>query len=713
MSATPPHRAKLVATLAFAVPALLAAQEKGVPVFPSQVELITVDVVVTDKAGRPVRGLAAGDFVITEDGKAQDVASFEAIDLGDLAVGEPPPPSAVITNVHPSGARGRAFVILVDDLGLASANVPPLAAALSRIVRQAFEPGDEVTLGTTSGSFWWSVRWPDGREDLEVLLGRLQGRRVAESASDFISDWEAHQIDTFEGPGEVVGTSMPGTPAAAVIVPGADLTGRVVRRWIEANVCSELNPGGCAQLVRMRARERDAIRRERTRAVMAGVERAVFSLTGVRGRKELLFFSEGFLHDQDLAVVKQVAGFCREANLAVNFIDARGLVASTEESTAASVGRGPVPQEQALIELERLRFESEGSVGLAEDTGGLAVTGTNDLAGAARRIADESRVYYLLGYRLPPGKRSLGWRSVKVEVRRPGVVVRARKGYAWRPAATANASWPAAPPKSGAAVPVEISRALASSVDADGIPLRAMAYVFDELEAGKARVVMAVEADLRNLDFQTDGGKRRATIDFTIVATHRDTGAALRADKKIEVSAAASAPKGWSLFTQEFALAPGVTQARVVARDERSGRLGAVTVRFEVPPLGGLRLSTPILTDAITRSQRPEPVLVARRVFGPSMLYCQFQVFGAATGTDNTARVEASYVLRQTSGVELRSGQRTAIATVPGGPVMRLLGLRLDGVPGGDYELVLRIVDTTTGRTLERAEPFRLESSSP
>ena len=711
-------RPAILTTLVLALPSLVGAQEK-VPVFRSAVELITVDAVVLDKAGRPVRGLKAEDFEITEGGKPQEVTSFEAVDLGDRPAAEPAASSPVATNLRSPRIPERAVVILVDDLGLAPPEIPPLVKALTHLMEGAFGTGDEVTLGSTSGLLWWSVRWPEGREDLHALADTLRGHKVAESASQFMSDWEAYRINLFEAANDTSsGTSRPGAAAApAPVIPGTDITGRVVKRWIGTRVCAPENPGLCAQMVQMRASELDSLRRDRTRAIMAGVERAVFSLTGLRGRKELFLFSEGFLSDQELPLVQQVAGACREANLVVNFVDARGLVASIEEATAAFSGLPPSPQEQALVELERVNFESQGSVGLAEDTGGLAVSSTNDLAGGARRILDESRVYYLLGYYAPPGKGARAWRSLKVKVKRPGVRVRARKGYTL---GTAEGLALAAPPQgskrersSGAGADaaggdLETARALTSAVDSDGIPLRAMAYVFDEPKPGKARVLVAVEADLRSLDLRSGEDEQRATLDLTILATHRDTGAVARADEKLEIQRAA--PGGWSLFTREFELAPGVSQARVVAKAEGSGRIGAVTARFEVPALSGLRLSTPILTDEVRPGARPEPVLKAHRVFKPSgILYCQFQVFGAAKDAQGTARVEASYLLQDASGAEVRRSERKPIATVPGGPVMRLLGLPLEGLMSGAYEFQLRVVDTMSGAALERAETFRLE----
>ncbi|HEY5907948.1 MAG TPA: hypothetical protein VIZ31_07870, partial [Vicinamibacteria bacterium] len=256
---------------------LQGQEEARLPTFSSGVQIVTVDAVVLDEQGRAVLGLTAQDFALTEDGKAQEIASFEAFDLAEEAEEEPGRPSPVASNLRPARGGARAFVVLVDDNGLSPSNLPPLAQALQRFRGQGFIEGDEVTLATTSGSLWWSVRLPEGREDLLALVARIRGGRLAESASDFLSEWEAYRIDGFESGGEgSSGSSLPGSAAAARASIGG-LTGRVVQRWIESHVCAPENPGACAQMVRMRAREKDSLRRDRTRAVMAGIERAVFS----------------------------------------------------------------------------------------------------------------------------------------------------------------------------------------------------------------------------------------------------------------------------------------------------------------------------------------------------------------------------------------------------------------------------------------------------
>src|SRR5437870_924912 len=67
-----------------------------IPTFPSQVELITVDAVVVDQAGRPVPDLTKDDFVVKEDGRVREIESFEAFVAGPSDV--PVAPPAVASN---------------------------------------------------------------------------------------------------------------------------------------------------------------------------------------------------------------------------------------------------------------------------------------------------------------------------------------------------------------------------------------------------------------------------------------------------------------------------------------------------------------------------------------------------------------------------------------------------------------------------------------
>src|SRR5262249_24379611 len=147
-----------------------------VPTFPSAVELITVDAVVVDSEGHRVRGLSRDDFVVEEDGNPQEIVGFEAFALGWV---EAPPPAAPRASDAPAAepTMGNAqFAILVDDLRIAQLRGGQARQAAEVLLDRSFRPGDEVTVGTTSGDVWWSTRLPEGRDDLYAVLGRIKGR---------------------------------------------------------------------------------------------------------------------------------------------------------------------------------------------------------------------------------------------------------------------------------------------------------------------------------------------------------------------------------------------------------------------------------------------------------------------------------------------------------------------------------------------------------
>jgi VWFA-related protein len=707
----------LLAFLAL-LPAAALPQAREVPSFRTESRLVTIDVLVLDGKGNAVTGLAAEDFVVTEDGVPQRIESFEALGP-EPAVTAPGPslvPGPVASNLRAPGRAGRSFILLIDDMGLAAQRAADVREAIERFLDDGLRDGDELLLATTSGEIWWNARIPAGREDARALLARRRGRRLAETMSDFMSGWEAYRITRFESP---TGAALASGGGGAT---GASTTERVVARWLERRVCDPLAPELCRSMVVQRANGIDRARAVRTRDVMARIDQAVFALSPQRGRKALLLLTEGFLNDPDLEVTRLVAGRCREANIAVYSLDVRGLQPGIEELSAASGAGAPNSAELVLMRQEQLEFEAAGNVALAEDTGGLALRDTNDLGAGAVRIADESRAYYLLGVVPPPGKGPRDWRSLSVSVRRPGLKVRARKGYTLRTAAEIDRGERAAQAErsrqraaaSGAIKeppPIEVSRALASGADYDELPLQAIAFVFGPRPEGRVRSLVSLEVDLGRIANLGGEGRPATVLSLSIAVTHRDSGEIRRIDQQVKVDAGqgGAAFAGGLTLSREFDLKPGVHQARVVVRDEFLGRTGAVTVRFDVPAPVGLRLSTPILTDRALPTlpfEAPRPVLVARRTFGTrGTLYAQYEVLGAA---ERGARVEASYELRRPDGVSLRRGVPGLSSVDAEGDLVQLLSFPLDGLSSGDYELVLRIEDKAAGAVAERIEPLRL-----
>jgi VWFA-related protein len=678
------------------------------PSFGSEVELITVDVVAVDRNGRPVPDLTANDFVIEEDGKRQQIVNFEAF-VAEPAPEVPSVSTTVATNQKVPAVVGRAFTLLLDDVGMTVARAAAARAAAGTFLERAVRDGDLVTVGTSSGEFWWSGRIPEGREDLRAVVDRVAGKRPPETeAFGRMSEYEAFHIRHYQdSPGAVregVRDPRGGLPPP---LDGRDsVKERVKQRYTGDNVCQ---PNMCDGFVRGRAAEIDARRRARISILGKALRRGLDALSPVRGRKSVLLFSEGFIQDFDDGL-RGVAAASREVNAAIYFIDAHGLVAGVETGSAADAQRLQEARHGQRAAFEETTLESAGARDLADDTGGFSVRNTNDLATGAFRIANESRTFYLLGFNAAPGRPPGVWRKLKVSARNEGVTVRARRGYVVR-----KATPPAEAGKQPARLDSVVAGALDSARDTAGVPLRAMGHVLEPRANGATHLLVGVELDASQLTWQAGKSGQVAQAALSVVATHRDSGRAFRHDDALEIKAIEGQEPGWRAVTRDFEVPAGVVQLRVVVRDLLGGRgMGAVTQRLEVPLHDALRISTPILTDRMEPPSdghpRPRPVLAVKREFDlTGRLFCQYEVFGAVRpGAGGIPRVSGGLVVRDAERRVVRDGAATLIAPDPDGRLVRFIGMGLDGLDEGSYEMVLTVRDEVSGGQLEHVEPFRL-----
>jgi VWFA-related protein len=697
------------------------AQTPSTPAtFPAGVELITVDAVVLDAHGRPVSGLTRDDFAIFEDNKPQEIVSFEAF-TDEPVESAPGLPSAVSSNEGQARRSGRAFVILLDDLRIAPLLSTSAKQAAASFLERSVRDGDEVTLATTSGDAWWSARIPEGRADLLAVLGRFKGRHVESKSLDRMTEYEAYWINAHED-SPTLARLMPDRPASAPAAAptedpdptGSSVKERVKSRWSADNLCTGTS---CDGMVRARAADLDTERKSRTRVTLQAVRRGLEAVAAVRGRKSLLFFSEGFIDDPDTDR-RGVIAASREASAAIYFIDVRGLVALSDVGSAGDPEQFTSPRDRTTSAFQEAVMESAGSDALAEDTGGFSVRNTNNLG--ADRIAAESRVFYLFGLRPLPGKSPHDWRKLRVEVKRPDLKVRARRGYSLAAAADASKATRDAPKainKDGKKVAFDpaVLRALDSSHDATDVPLRVMAYTFEPLPKNETRVLVAAEFDTGGSPSSGKGHALGAKVDLSIVATHRDTGTEFRFDQVLGLGSTAAGASSWREVVREIDLPPGVSQVRVVVRDPVSGALGSVSQRFEVPAGNAFRLSTPIITDHVEPATggakaRPRPALSVHRVFKPAgALYVQFEVFGAAPAAGGAApQVSASLTLRGPDGRLVRNAPLTPITADPDGRLVRFVGIGIDGLDEGLYTLSLEVRDAVSGARVAHDEPFTL-----
>lgn len=119
------------------------------PVIRVTVDLVQVDAVVTDSTGRHVADLNPQDFQVFEDGKPQKITHFSYVPgtavedgptLVNAALTRPAEePLAPVKALRQDQIR-RTIVMIADDLGLSSDDIPNVRKAMKTFVELQMQP---------------------------------------------------------------------------------------------------------------------------------------------------------------------------------------------------------------------------------------------------------------------------------------------------------------------------------------------------------------------------------------------------------------------------------------------------------------------------------------------------------------------------------------------------------------------------------------------
>ena len=207
---------------------------------------------------------------------------------------------------------------------------------------------------------------------------------------------------------------------------------------------------------------------------------------------------------------------------------------------------------------------------LADRTGGKAFYNTNDIFGAVRRAIDDSHLTYQIGYYPDDVKWDGSFREVKVEVKRPGVEVRTRKGYFALPDPKLTPATRRDALRMAATTPVEPTEIPASvHVTAADVP-------------GARGATLAVRFDPRAMQFQQADGKWTATLETAFVQRGSDGEVLSAIENTVQMNLPdqtyQKALQDGISYTKQVAVDPKAVDVRVILRDAGTGKLGAVTV---------------------------------------------------------------------------------------------------------------------------------------
>ncbi len=385
-----------------------AAPAPQVPVFSERVEVrvLDLDVDVTDSKGQPVTDLKREDFTVKIGGKAMPIDYFARVADGtihspDLATASPDQVLAAYTKGG-EAIVPRNFLIYID-LGFISPGIRNRSInALSDFVTR-LGPNDATRLVLFDRSPIVLQDWTTSKESAMSALSRIEKEHPGMSRLQT----ERQTIALID--------STPRRRRGAYVEQYAAQIGQEIQTMI-TSMQSELV----------------------TLSPLAGKKSFIFLTGGFEYQPGYVMaqYASGSVAAPSLSftnirqIPERVGGMVQNANSdEVTFftIDATGL-------TGEGVGAG---NDDPLSSRPGIGFQArqDRQAGLQEmalETGGRALLNTNDFQRGLGRVYEAVSTYYTVGVNLsslPVGK----YEKVEVEVARPGMTVRSRRGFAARP----------------------------------------------------------------------------------------------------------------------------------------------------------------------------------------------------------------------------------------------------------------------------------------
>jgi len=529
--------------------------------------LVQVDVIVTDKSGKPVTDLKPEEVQIFEDGRPQKITHFSYV-VADSSTPAPrpkanapvdknalPAPAGPPPAIRPDQIR-RTIALIVDDLGLSFQSIYFVRRALKKFVDEQMQPGDLVAIIRTGGG-----------------IGALQqftaDKRQLYSAIDHLK-WFAS-----------------GRSGITPFAPLEDTSGQ-----------SDEAQAADADLNEFRA-DTFAV------GTLGAVRSVVDGLRDLPGRKSILLISDGFqIYSRDdpartyraKEALQRLVDQAGRAAVVIYTMNATGLQTLGLSAADNVGGRSPDQLSQALTNRRNAAFDTqEGLNDLAKETGGIAIHNTNDLGGGIRRVMDDQKGYYLIGYR--PDDSTFDAKTGRRKFHKlTGKVTRAGK-YNFR---SRNGFYGITDEEIKTATNTpqrQIIKALISPFSSAGVRVHLTSLFANDAKAGSLMRSM-LHINCNDLSF-TDlaDGWRQAEFDVVALTFGENGGVVTEPTSrtyKLRVRGPdyqAVLKEGLVYFLTVPMKKSGAYQLRAAVRDHGSERVGSASQFIEVPDIAKNRLT--------------------------------------------------------------------------------------------------------------------------
>lgn len=522
------------------------------PVFGATLERVRVDVIVTDAEGRFLADLRPEEFVVYEDGVRQEVRTVQLVDLVAQRVTELRPGPSVDAGRDESSASGTE----AGDIGEA---VQP--ADFGAIVYLIDFPGLDHRIKLNFVEAW------------EFLLSRTESVNVPQAVYLVDNVGRLREVATLTMDVEALRQAVREVGETGLTIgPGAAGGGNI---WSGAGLGWIVRPTYTLELLRQFA---DALAARPGRTALVWVSVGV-TLADPRFR--------GYVPHQGLLdLQREMHRAANTSNVSIYAVDPSRWVDFLPGFF--SMERGAPGQINAPPPRDTIRAGSDRDAlgnslrAAAQETGGQAFILQAYLDEVLQTIEEESSRYYLLTYAAPPPSGDGEYHEIRVEVSRPDVQVRSRSGYVDYSAEERRSRF--------------VSAALSQPGTVVDLPLTVACEVI-EWDGDRAVVETTLHVDARELGVRlAAAGQPEVALevhaallddDLDMVEELHDEQAWPRPAGRVGADELLPDPV---TYRHRWRLRRGEYDLRIMVQDPVSGRVGAVSVPFEVPraPRSGL-----------------------------------------------------------------------------------------------------------------------------
>ena len=527
-------------------------------------QLVTIGLTARDKDGNILTGLKAGDFIVTEDGKRQKLATcdYQKLDNTPLEAlpeggGErqeaAPAPTVAVSAAAPAEIKykdRRLLVLYFDMTAMPLEDQIRAQENALRFVRTEMTAADTVAVM----SFTSQVKLlQEFTSDRDLIVKAIQSLMVGE------------------------GSDLADTPDDSATAYSADQT--------EFNIFN-------------------ADRK------LVALQSTIKSLGALPEKKGLMYFSSGFTKSgvDNEAQMRATTNAAIRYNVALFPVDARGLSTFANDASKRPASASSAIGAAGLGAFNTMRASQEPLHALAADTGGKEFLDSNDLSTGIVQAQKAIDDYYLLTYYSSNQALDGQYRRVKVELagaRNKTARLEYRSGYF---AGKEFKQFTADDRES------QLQQALLLG---DPITDLSIQLELDYFRLGQDRYFVPLEAKIpgSEIDLARHGDLESARLDFVGQVTDSKGKVVKQVRDNLEVKlkgVTAAELSGKNLaYDSGFELAPGVYQVKFLARENVTGKMGTFETRFTVPDLAAEKVRLPISSVVLSAQLEAQNAAVA------------------------------------------------------------------------------------------------------